>query len=180
MRGNRGDEGRGRKLGPHTPYVLHLPLFVLTLFHSLSFQALHWLTEKSWSWIVFLLHIFLTILSVIAVYCRLSKVTVWLSGRWCGDGVIVGLFAYAFVCISEMLNIFHDFTSQSKVCLLGISICCSLCRYRFQYLSCTLQSCKVLYCSDCPLITLLCLWKWISQCALGKTAALSKYSRFGR
>ena len=37
----------GKKLGPHTPYVPYLPHFLLTLFHSLSFQALHRLTKTS-------------------------------------------------------------------------------------------------------------------------------------
>lgn len=153
MRGNRGDEGRGRKLGPHAPYVLYLPLFLLPLFHSLSFQALHWLTETSGSRIGFLLCAHLPHRSVCycGVCCRLSKVTVGWSGRWCGDGVIVWLFAYAFVSISERLNSFHNLSPQSKVCLLGISICCSLCRYGFQYLSCTFS----FFCLTCPMLTLL-------------------------
>lgn len=112
-------------------------------FFSLSFIPFHFslctgsVRKAHGGLLFFSLHSFLVVLSAIAVYRRLSKVTVGSSVRRRGDRVIVQLSAYAFVCISKRLNSFHDLSSQSEACLLGISIWCSLCRYGFHYLSYT-------------------------------------------
>ncbi len=136
---------------------MHHMFSVFPSFFSPSFIPFHFrlctgsLRQADLRLVSFSVHIFLTVLSALAVCCRLSKVTEGWSGRWCGDGVIVWLFAYAFVSISERLNSFYDLSPQSKVCLLGISVCCSLCRCGFQCLSGTFS----FFCLTCPVFTLL-------------------------
>lgn len=56
-------------------------------------------------------------LLALIVHCRLSEVTLKLSGWWFGDGVTAWLFAFVFVWISVS---FDDLSSQSKVCLVRI------------------------------------------------------------
>lgn len=160
------DEGKQRRWGKgketRSSHAICSPSspFLLTLFDSLSYQALRWLTEMSRSWIAFLLPLHFVYLpqsfAAIAVQCRLSKVTVGLSGWWFGDWVIVWLFAYAFMCISESLHdflfIYWGFVLAAPSVVWIHCMCCVLCL-------------------TCPMFTQLFCWLWISLCALGDTVS---------
>lgn len=114
MRENRKDEGRRRNLGPHMLYEVCLSF---ALFHPLSSPDML-ILDRLYS-ICASSSPFCLSASLLAliVHCRLSEVTVKLSGWWFGDGVTAWLFAYVFVWISVS---FDDLSSQSKVCLVRI------------------------------------------------------------
>lgn len=107
----------GKKLVPHTPYVLQLPFFLLTLFHSLLFQACTGLLRKADFGLLFFLflHTFLAILSAIVVYCRLNKVSglewavVW---RWSNCVAVC-------ICFCVQGSIASIICPHNVMCVLG-------------------------------------------------------------
>lgn len=116
-------EGWGKAKESRSPYAL----WSLSFLCSLSSPFISGFAQTQWDMLILdcLYSIcassspFCLSASLLAliVHCRLSEVTVKLSGWWFGDGVTAWLFAYVFVWISVS---FDDLSSQSKVCLVRI------------------------------------------------------------
>lgn len=137
-----GDEGKqegwGKARESRSPYAVWCLCSALS--HALSFQALHRLRETCWSQIAFILLVHLARHSVslsLSIYASHYSA---LQVKW-GDSGIEWVVVWRWsdcvavcICICVDFSKLHDLSSQSKVCLVGISICCSLCGYGFQHL----------------------------------------------